>query len=373
MSSVNRLKWIYRLLLGINILFGLFFLFALLAVYVNPQSWWLPALAGLSFLPIFGVNLLFFTLWLFIRRKYSLYSLVFLIFGLTELPNHIQLNFNHKPGEKDFKILSLNVRNFDLYNWSDNKKTRDKILNLIEKRNANIICLQEFFNTTDPAHQFKTLDTILQFENHYWSHVEYTTTVKGTEHWGIATFTTFPVVNKGRVYFSEKTNNTCIFTDVLIERDTFRIYNMHLASVRFGQDEYKYLEKVVDRNIDPNVQESMNLLTKLKNGFQHRATQVVEIEKHVKSSPYPVILCGDFNDTPTSFTYYTLSAGLQDSFKARGNGLGWTYNGKLPFLRIDYILTDPSIDILSHEVVHDNISDHYPIFANFQIKKSTDL
>jgi endonuclease/exonuclease/phosphatase family metal-dependent hydrolase len=228
------------------------------------------------------------------------------------------------------------------------------------------MCLQEFFNTTDPKHDFNTLDTILQFKIKYNYHVEYTATVKETEHWGIATFTTYPIVAKGRITFENKSNNICIYTDVLIKKDTVRIYNMHLASVKFGQEDYTYLKKVGDK-VEEDVTGMTNLVKKLRRAYLTRSDQAIAVKNHMKESPYPIILCGDFNDTPTSFTYGLLSEGLTDSFKKKGSGFGTTYNGNLPFLRIDYVMTDPGISILKHEVIHTDISDHYPLIVNVEI------
>lgn len=365
---MNRFKWLPILLLSLNIISGVALLLALSSAYVNPIKWWLPSLAGLAYPQILLLNVLFFILWLFLSKRFMLVSLIFLVPGLVEFPNHFQINFPELPWNREIKIMSLNVRNFDLYNWSANKKTRDKILHVIKSRDAEIICLQEFFNTTDPKHDFKTLDTILEFENDYNSHVQYTATVKETEHWGIATFTNFPIVGKGVVEFTDSSHNVCIYTDVNIGYRTYRVYNMHLASVRFGQEDYKYLEEVVQEGKDPNVNSSKNLLNKLHNAFERRAIQVDLIRAHMNKSPYPIIVCGDFNDTPTSYSYYQISKGLNDTFKMKGKGFGSTYNGSLPYLRIDYIFTDPVFKILNHEVINANISDHYPICTSVEIK-----
>ena len=185
-------------------------LVSLSSIYLEPTEYPIPSLLGLAYLQLFLINVAFCIIWLIFKRKYVLYSLIFLIFGLTEIPHHLQFNVEENPKNVATKVLTLNVRNFDLYNWSLNKKTRDKILNTINHTGAEIICLQEFFNTTDPAHDFVTLDTIMKFKRNYKSHVEYTTTVKGTEHWGISTFSTFPIVGGGKITFEENSNNICI-------------------------------------------------------------------------------------------------------------------------------------------------------------------
>ena len=366
---MERLAWIHKLFLVLNLIVGAVMLLSISSNYIDPTTWWLPSVAGLAFGPIFLLNLFFFFSWLIFKRKYAIYSASLLIFGLTELPSHLQFNLPETPQSKVIKVLSHNVRNFDLYNWTENKKTRDKIMHVIKSKNANIICLQEFFNTTDPNHDFKTLDTILQFKNHYLSHVEYTATVKETEHWGIATFTTYDIISTGRINFEEHSNNICIYTDVLVNEDTIRIYNVHLASIKLGKEDYKYLEQVVERNADPSVEGSKSLLNKLKSGYQKRSVQAKAIKEHMDSSPHPVILCGDFNDTPTSFVYNTLVKGLKDSFRKKGLGFGATYNGKLPFLRIDYVFADPSITFLNHDIIRSDISDHYPLLVSLEIRK----
>lgn len=365
---VKRLKYIRLSLFIINVAFGLLLILSISAVYISPLTFWLPAIAGIAFLEILTANMVFFVLWLFVKRKYTIFSLIFIIFGLIELPNHIQFNQAATSNNKTIDVLTLNVRNFDLYNWTSNKKTRNNILSVIKSRDAEIICLQEFFNTTNPKHDFKTLDTILEFENQYKSHVEYTSTVKNTEHWGIATFTTFPIIAKGFIPFEDSSNNACIYTDISIGKKMFRIYNVHLASVRFKKEDYDYLKDMADNNMEPKIKESKSLLMKLKNAFERRTSQVKLIAEHMQNSPYPIILCGDFNDTPTSYAYYNLSRGLNDTFKEKGSGLGSTYNGNLPFLRIDYIFTDPSIEVLQHDVIHSDISDHFPVAVTLEIK-----
>ena len=362
---MGKIKWLSGLLLFLNIVFGFLLLTSLSSLYIDPKDWWIPAVMGLGFLQLFLLNLLFSFIWLLFKRKHLWISLFFLIFGFTELPSHLQFNFSSKSSNPPTRILSLNVRNFDLYNWSENKKTRDRILKTIQRAKSDVICLQEFFNTTDINHDFNTLDTILQFKKKYNYHVEYTATVKETEHWGIATFSSYPIISKGRISFENESNNICIYSDLLINLDTIRVYNMHLASVKFGQEDYTYLKKVGVK-VEEDVTGMTNLVKKLKRAFLTRSYQAKAVKKHMKDSPYPIILCGDFNDTPTSYAYRVLCEGLKDSFKKKGSGFGTTYNGNLPFLRIDYVLTDPKITVLKHEVIHTDISDHYPVLVNVE-------
>ena len=114
---------------------------------------------------------------------------------------------------------------------------------------------------------------------------------------------------------------------------------------------------------------SIELMKKLREAYQRRSVQVRKIREHMNSSPHPIILCGDFNDTPTSYAYHILSKRLKDSYVKRGSGLGTTYNGNLPNLRIDYVFADPFISILDHDLIHTDLSDHYPISVTLEIQE----
>ncbi|MFW6224447.1 MAG: endonuclease/exonuclease/phosphatase family protein, partial [Bacteroidota bacterium] len=105
------------------------------------------------------------------------------------------------------------------------------------------------------------------------------------------------------------------------------------------------------------------LSQKLRHGFMERAQQVDFVSEHIHKSPHPVIVCGDFNDTPMSYAYHTMRNNLKDSFTEAGMGFGKTYGGRAPSYRIDYILHSPTINTLSHERLKVPYSDHFPVFA----------
>ena len=175
----------------------------------------------------------------------------------------------------------------------------------------------------------------------------------------MATYSKFPVFNKGTVSISgERTNNVCIYSDIVIGEDSIRVYNAHLASNWFQKEDYEFLDR-------PTVEGAESIIERLKVSFFKRAKQVKAIKAHMNTSPYPIILCGDFNDTPTSFTYKQLSEGLNDSFANAGLGIGQTYNGKFPALRIDYILYSPELEIVNFKTSEVSLSDHYPIISAF--------
>jgi endonuclease/exonuclease/phosphatase family metal-dependent hydrolase len=182
----------------------------------------------------------------------------------------------------------------------------------------------------------------------------------------LATFSRFKITGVGHV-MTPNQNIFAIFTDIVMGRDTIRVYNIHLQSIRFGKNDYSFYSQLTDqaRETDDNFhlgKGTFNIIAKLKKAFVTRANQVDILKNNIKRSPYPVIICGDFNDTPASYTYQQLSDGLHDSFRNAGQGfLASTYGGAFPSFRIDYILYDNTFTAYNYSRNTINLSDHYPV------------
>jgi endonuclease/exonuclease/phosphatase family metal-dependent hydrolase len=112
-----------------------------------------------------------------------------------------------------------------------------------------------------------------------------------------------------------------------------------------------------------------SIARKLKRAFVQRASQARVVAGEIEKSPYPVIVCGDLNDTPSSYTYYTISNQLSDTFVTSGNGLSQTYAGALPSFRIDYIMHDKSrFSASDYSRIRSKLSDHYPVSATLKLR-----
>ena len=111
------------------------------------------------------------------------------------------------------------------------------------------------------------------------------------------------------------------------------------------------------------------IIQRLKDGFIERAKQSRILAEHISQSPYPTMVCGDFNDTPVSYCYQTVSKNLTDAFVSCRRGIGQTYVGKIPLLRIDYIFHSKDIESLSFKIHPENYSDHHPISTEFRLVK----
>ncbi|MEW6468938.1 MAG: endonuclease/exonuclease/phosphatase family protein [Bacteroidota bacterium] len=367
-KKARRMTWISRIVLWLNYFAVASLLLSYLAPYVSPADFWPIAFFGLAYPYLLLLNALFVIYWLLRWRIQIILPLIAILIGINRFPSVLNFHFGEeKPGSGSFGVMSWNVRLFDLYNWSKNKETRNKMFSFLRSENPAVLCLQEFFHGEEGY--FPTLDTLQQMlaaKNVYY---QYTLTLRGYQHFGIATFSSFPMVNKGEIRFETRTNNICIYTDLLVNSDTIRVYNMHLQSIQMGYADYKFVEDLESNKEVDEIEGSKNLLRRLKRAFVRRAPQAEMVAEHIRKCRYPVIVCGDFNDTPFSYTYNTVKGNLNDAFIECGNGFGKTYNGIFPSFRIDYILHSGSLLPSGYYTYSESYSDHFPVSCFFELKK----
>lgn len=360
---VQKIKKIISFLIRIAyFIFLISLLLSYLSPYANPKSFWVFAFFGLLYPWLLLMNIIFLLWWIIRWKKLYWLSLAVILIGWTNMKYLFHFGGTQNTGS-GIKVLSYNVRNFDLYNWSHNKDTRNKIFSLLKKQSADIICLQEFFH--GDSGRFATIDSVMKATNSVQHHIKYTYSKKQKDHWGIATFSKYPIIFMGKVPFKYKSNNICIFSDIKIGKDTIRVYNMHLQSIKFGYDDYRFIEALKETNDTLDAEDigigSKNILRRIKRAFIKRTTQAEKILTHINSCKYPVIICGDFNDTPFSYTYHLFSEKYTDSFMESGRGIGNTYNGIMPSYRIDYIFHSADFTSYGFNVLKENLSDHYPV------------
>ncbi|MBL4709032.1 MAG: endonuclease/exonuclease/phosphatase family protein [Flavobacteriales bacterium] len=361
---MKKLKFIGRLIFGLNVLLAISTLLGYSAAYVNPSSFWLFAFFGLALPYLLLLNLAFTFYWLFRANSRFVLSLLILALGYQSIPSFVQLRFgDHEKTARDFKVMSFNVRVFDLYMWTKEKTTRNQIFEFLKEEDPDVLCLQEFYHTDKqhPRYEFKTLDTLVKFLSAKNYHVHYTTTTKENNHWGLVTFSKFPIENKGIVPFTVKDDNACTFTDLKIDSRTVRIYNTHLASIKLKKRDYKTMKTINEKDYSNLFSKGWGLLEKIKFGFERRSDQANKIHTSIEESLLPTIVCGDFNDTPSSYSYRTIRNELNDAYIESGSGLGRTYIGEFPSFRIDYILYSKEFiakDYTTHAV---KLSDHHPV------------
>ena len=368
---MKKLKTIISVLIRIIYFICIISLFlSYFSPYANPKNFWLFAFFGLAYPWLLLVNALFLIWWIIRWKRLYWVSLIVILIGWNNMKNLFHFGSGSENTKSGTKVLSYNVRNFDLYNWTHNKETRNNFFSFLKDESADIICLQEFFH--GDSGYFETLDTVINLTQSVSYHVAYTLTRRKKDHWGIATFSKYPILFKGKVPFKYKSNNICIFSDLKIGEDTVRVYNMHLQSISFGYADYRFIEALKENNDTLDVDDieiaTKNILRRIKRAFIKRTTQTEKILAHINACKYPVIICGDFNDTPFSYTYHAFAEKYLDSFMESGSGTGNTYIGDFPSYRIDYIFHSSQFTSSNFEVHSEELSDHYPISCRVYVK-----
>jgi endonuclease/exonuclease/phosphatase family metal-dependent hydrolase len=357
-------KVLYKILLAVNAFFAFTLLISYLAVIINPGDFALPAFFGLAYPYLLLINIILVIIWAMLLRFEALISVVVIAIGFTHFSNYIKLIKPARDKVNTFKVLSYNVRLFNYFENKKNTTSEKRVFVFLKAQKPDILCLQEFFVSGDPAQKESAVKTALGGK--YYSHMKVLGSGKN-RYYGIATFSKFPIVRKGEIVHPGS-SSLSIFTDVLIQKDTFRIYNNHLQSYRLKRMERSFIEEMTASENNETLNEVKSLSVSLKKGFVRRALQSQVLKDHINRSPFPVIVAGDFNDTPVSYAYRKIRKGLKDSFVNSGYGAGFTYKGNYPPNRIDYILYDNALINSYFEIIKVKYSDHYPIVAYFRKK-----
>lgn len=350
-------------LILLNMAIAFILMVANTAPFTNPSNFHLMAFLGLGFGIVLLINLGFLLFWILNRKIYFLISFVVLLFSWPNITKLFAFTDTVKPGEKikTHKILSYNVKNFDFYNWKEDQKNRNAILEFINEKQPDIITFQEFFDGSKKGwnNAVRLVDS-LGYTHHYF--VPKVKIKSRGENYGLATFSKYPFINKQHIPFYESKTNAALFTDIKIDKDTVRVYNVHLQSIHLEHDEVNY------ENFKSYLKDAKPMFQKLKRAYIARSEQVELLQKQVKNSPYPVLLAGDFNDTPISYAYETIAKVLNDNYLMAGFGFGGTYNGPLPSFRIDYIFSSKDFKTIRFNKYNLTYSDHQPIISTFYLK-----
>lgn len=367
----KKRSWLRMLILLVNWLVLIALLISYFSPVTPPETNVIPALLALLYPALLLANILFVVYWIIRWKYYFLFSLIAILIGYSAFFKTFSFNAEKSVDVYDdaLKVLSYNVRIFDYYNWKGNQNffIRNSVFDFVNHQQADVVSFQEFFHGSEKS--FPTLGPFLQNSEAKNYHVDYVIQRGDSKHFGLATFTRFPIVGRGKIRFEGETANSGIFSDVVFEGDTLRVFNFHLESVKFSKADYQFVKELAEPNTITGSNTKI-ILSKLSRAFKSRAAQADVVARYIQESPYPVIVCGDFNDTPLSYVYNTVAEGLNDAFLESGAGTGASFAGGIPLLRIDYILHSKTLEAFHFERQTVDYSDHYPISAYFKIKES---
>jgi endonuclease/exonuclease/phosphatase family metal-dependent hydrolase len=345
LSWFNKIMFFFNIILGMSTFIGYAFPF------LAPKLF--PFLSVLTLvLPLLLIfNLLFFGYWMIQFKRQILLSGLVLLMGITFFNKLYKFSSKDLPVEnKDFKVMSYNVRLFNKFGWSDKETVPIEISDFVKENDPDILCIQEYSNTPDFNHKRYKHKFILSKGNKIKT--------------GQAIFSKYKIINKGDIVFPDSNNNS-IFADIKKGKDTIRVYCIHLQSIKISPNVNEISEDINEIN----QKKSEVIFRRISKAFRKQQLQAEIIMKHKKNCKYPIIICGDMNNSAFSYVYRNIKGDLNDCFEEAGTGFGKTYDFNYYPARIDYIFADEKMKVKDFQNFPEILdSDHFPIMARLSFE-----
>lgn len=332
--------------------------------YIHPKQFIWTSFFGLAFWEIFLFNLLIFIVLLLLWSRKVWIAVLALVVALPGVRK--SYSFGSKVKEDNFiRVMSYNVHHFR--HVDGETAVADfayQVINNVREQNPDVLCCQEFMAYEKGVSRSKCIENFAQGAG--FQHIYYN---KKNNFGGNVVFSKYPItkmtsdVGLGK----EITSGNMVLVDAG-NKGRFYVANLHLISYNITDGEINVLTNSTElRNQFDTV--GMTVARKLKYAFEKRSEEVSEVLESMSQLEGPILVCGDFNDTPMSFTYKQMQeAGFVDSFTKVGRGIKPTYAGKLPLMRIDYIWGNGKVQPLNFKRFRNKASDHYPIMLDFKIE-----
>jgi len=296
-----------------------------------------------------------------------------LVLGILNAQKGFQFFASTAPSKGDsIKVISFNVKVFDLYDWNNDDQTKDKIIAFIEQENPDVVCFQEYYrgeNIHFDVREVLKSEAGLNYFSEKISVKRFYKKYNAYGHFGSAIFSKYPIIKTGSYDFKNDKSNHIAWVDILKNEDTLRVFNAHLGSIRLQNKDYQLIGGDDNKKWPSEKAEPQDFIARVKNAYIKREAQVGTLKKLIEYSIHPAILCIDLNDVPNSYAYKQITSSLKDPFTTFGCGFGSTYIGDnffnriLPVNRIDYILHSESLSAMNFVTYDISLSDHRPIGA----------
>lgn len=335
---------------------------AFLAGNIDPQFWVAPAFFGLAFPFIYCIHLVLSLVALVIFRKQILIvSLLPLLIAFPTLKGFVGFHFPDKSianSSSQFGFMTYNVHEFR--SWDDmDKPVPSDIFSVIASEKPEVICMQDFQSTK----KRNTVDSIKKMMDTAYVY-------RGPEDKALfpknalAIFSKFPIVRTGYILLSDVgSGNQCIYADIQKKEKVFRVYCVHLQSLKFQPNDFARWERGPAHKISFLSRNAR----RLEYAFIKRSEQVHILKAQMDTCSIPYIVAGDFNDSPASYAVNAMSSGMKNTFREKASGYSVTYDGDMPNFQIDYVLVDPRFQVKSYKVIKKKISDHFPVKVDLQL------
>ncbi len=341
---MKRLSRFNRFVFILNIVSAVLLVLACTVPYIPAATFPYLSPLGLTVPLMVIIHLLFVVYWAIGRKRQVLLSVSLLVLGYFLMGPFIKLGFAEDTIEdEDLSIMSYNVRSFNKWREIDRPDVYERTFDFIVQEDPDIVCIQE-------VDYLKRED----FQKYPFRHLKY---IHMNDRVLIGIFSKYPIVNEGTLDWPDSYNNGA-FVDILYKKDTIRVYNLHLQSLKVKPKTDSLINKPFE-----------NVYKRLAKAFKKQTDQANFFLKHSKAVDYKKIVCGDFNNNQFSNSYRLVKGDLQDTFEEKGYGFGRTYNFLGIPLRIDFILADQAFEVRAHKNYDIRFSDHYPVMASFRLKE----
>ena len=335
-------------------------IFCYIGVKVPPELFWPASVLGYIIPLVIALNLLFLALYALLKKKLFWYHIIALIFLSPFILMSYRIGNTSQPEvEESFKVLSLNAKLFR--KPGSYEEFSSEMINWFMDESSDIKCIQEF--SYNPGYQ--RISIISKMQEKGYHHFNYELNLINRP--GLAIFSRHPILYAGVIDDHDSTNvNKCIYADININADTVRIYNVHLRSMRIDLSDYSEMRSLGRK--------AFLLTKKLGRGARKRSKQIDDLITHASTSPYPVIICGDFNEIPYSYNYFEMRSFYQNAFEEKGEGFGFTFNSDILPIRIDHQFYGHGINLMSfHTNRNITWSDHFPLQGVYSLEGSLHL
>lgn len=350
---------LYQLFLGYTLL-----VYAL--VYFAFSGHWIVGFLMITFPVVLLIHFLFCLFWLFFKPRNALLPALGVLLSFPFWPRSFGWHSAPIETDKEISVLSYNVMSFDVGGYLNQKELSNArtLIDWTRSKEADIKCLQEFYNNSKSEY-FNTLNQFKARNHPYNASLYGSPNQNEHNYFGLVILSKYPIVKSKSQVFDNQ--NGMVYADIKIEKDTIRVINVHLRSmiVRFGGIKEAYKGK----DYQQGKSETRKVLGKLKRGFIHHEKEVEQLMEWINQSPHPVMVCGDFNETPYNYAYGQVRKRLSNAFEEAGRGFGFSYKNAPKFIRIDNQFFDPKkLEALDFQTLSEvKYSDHYPIVGRYKL------
>lgn len=320
----------------ITVAVTLLFVVTLFVPHLDPRNWSEITTLGIVAPFVYAAQALLTLYWIMRWKLWVAVPMILVsLFGVFSLSSFYRMEVRRTYAEPKYdrqalKVMTYNVRSFI---GDDGKRNIDSMVAMIKNINPDILCFQEFGFKDAMDTMLKSMYALPKSLNR--------------SNLSPAIYSRYPIVKAERI----DTMRAFLWADIAVKDDTLRVFNLHLHSTTIRKADSNYIENHEYMDDEESEEQIKSMVARLTENNKLRAAQVDTITQIIAASPYPVIVCGDFNDTPISYTYRKMSRRMRDTYREQGRGYAHSYRGFFDMLRIDYILCSKNFEVLSYDVV----------------------